>query len=811
MSVLRNIAIQNDKKNKTRSILIIIAIVLTTLLLTVIASSCYGMIKNNKEQAGNYYGAYHGMYGNVTESQIEEMELRSEFLKIGRMAYAGEVQSDQDISFYWIDDKVETMINLDQSLEEGHMPTKENEIAANKSFFKKLGIENPKIGDNVLLESRIDNKSKFSKKTFVISGFIKEIETGITQKSYMAYVSQDFYNEQVKEENRLYNAYFLLGEEVKLNSENAKTLIQDLAEKCGIDKKQATDNRYYIMWSTDPGIETIVGGIFLICCVVFFSVVVIYNIFQVGIVQKIQEYGKIKALGATKKQLKKIVLMEGMFLALIAIPIGLLLGCLVGSAVFSWIVEQGNTINPTLGTLDKNIISIPILIGAAIIAVLTVRIALEKPMRMVAKISSVEAMRFQGNYSKKQSIRKGHKQVNVKTMTMANLSMNKRRTIGTIMTMGLSCVLFVVMANYLGNMDMERDARGAVEYGQFVIELNYSLNDEAYPENNLDSILKEDPLGNEIVEQIKQIEGVTEVRTRKQIVLKKTNPKESSPFGMSSVAVLNREDFDKAKENGTIVGNLDYEKASKENGLIYGMSYFMEDYGYSIGQTLDVTLENGASSSDYKGIIQGAFGRAQGTWIITEDTYEQLGLKEGGNGWIWVDCKEEDSNTVKTELEAILSSKEHVEIGTYEDALKTSRISFGVMRLICYSFVCIIGFIGFMNLANTMIINIITRKQEIGMLQAIGMTNRQVNRMLQMEGIVFTLGTVLVSILIGVPAGYGIFQYGKGHGWTGLYQYHFPWAELLGMIIVVGALQIVLSFILSRNIRKESVMNRIRY
>lgn len=811
MGVLRNIAIQNDKKNKTRSILIIIAIVLTTLLLTVIASSCYGMIKNNKEQAGSYYGAYHGMYGNVTENQIQEMELRSEFLKIGRMAYAGEVQSDQDISFYWVDDKVETMVNLDQSLEEGHMPTKENEIAANKSFFKKLGVENPKIGDKVLLESRIDNKSKFSKKIFVISGFIKEIETGITQKSYMAYVSQDFYNGQVKEENRLYNAYFLLGEEVKLNSENAKTLIQDLAEKCGIDKKQATDNRYYIMWSTDPGIETIVGGIFLICCVVFFSVVVIYNIFQVGIVQKIQEYGKIKALGATKKQLKKIVLMEGMFLALIAIPIGLLLGCLVGSTVFSWIVEQGNTINPTLGTLDKNIISIPILIGVAMIAVLTVRIALEKPMHMVAKISSVEAMRFQGNYSKKQSIRKGHKQVNVKTMTMANLSMSKRRTIGTIMTMGLSCVLFVVMANYLGNMDMERDARGAVEYGQFVIELNYSLNDEAYPENNLDSILKEDPLGNEIVERIKQIEGVTEVKTRKRIVLKETNPKESSPLGMSSVAVLNREDFDKAKENGTIVGNLDYEKASKENGLIYGMGYFMKDYGYSIGQTLNVTLENGASSSDYKGIIQGAFGHAQGTWIITEDTYEQLGLKEGGNGWIWVDCKEEDRNTVKTELEAILSSKEHVEIGTYEDALKTSRISFGVMRLICYSFVCIIGFIGFMNLANTMIINIITRKQEIGMLQAIGMTNQQVNRMLQMEGIVFTLGTVLVSILIGVPAGYGIFQYGKGHGWTGLYQYHFPWAELLGMIIVVGALQIILSFILSKNIRKESVMNRIRY
>ena len=47
----------------------------------------------------------------------------------------------------------------------------------------------------------------------------------------------------------------------------------------------------------------------------------------------------------------------------------------------------------------------------------------------------------------------------------------------TIVTMGLSCVLFVVVANCLGNMDEEYEARKNVEYGRFQIELQYSNED----------------------------------------------------------------------------------------------------------------------------------------------------------------------------------------------------------------------------------------------------------------------------------------------------------------------------------------------
>lgn len=74
-----------------------------------------------------------------------------------------------------------------------------------------------------------------------------------------------------------------------------------------------------------------------------------------------------------------------------------------------------------------------------------------------------------------------------------------------------------------------------------------------------------------------------------------------------------------------------------------------------------------------------------------------------------------------------------------------------MMKLGCYLFMAIVGLIGFMNLANTMIINITTKKQEYGVLQAVGMTNKQLNLSLQIQGLIFTVGTICVALAAGLP------------------------------------------------------------
>ena len=82
---------------------------------------------------------------------------------------------------------------------------------------------------------------------------------------------------------------------------------------------------------------------------------------------------------------------------------------------------------------------------------------------------------------------------------------------------------------------------------------------------------------------------------------------------------------------------------------------------------------------------------------------------------------------------------------TYHAQLQYAEYTSRMMKLGCYLFMAIVGLIGFMNLANTMIINITTKKQEYGVLQAVGMTNKQLNLSLQIQGLFFTVGTICVA------------------------------------------------------------------
>ena len=88
---------------------------------------------------------------------------------------------------------------------------------------------------------------------------------------------------------------------------NIDSVIKQIAAACGIEEKNVIVNDLYLQWVLQPSYETIAVCGILILAIVLFSVVVIYNIFQVGIANKIQEYGKIKALGATKKQMKQLI------------------------------------------------------------------------------------------------------------------------------------------------------------------------------------------------------------------------------------------------------------------------------------------------------------------------------------------------------------------------------------------------------------------------------------------------------------------------------------------------------------------------
>ena len=449
--------------------------------------------------------------------------------------------------------------NKEYELKEGKYPEKMQEIAAGRAFFSEMGYDDVKVGDTVTLDYRAGMRSEYKPEEFVVSGILYDRDEYTIEASYVAFGSQEFYDEHVAENDRQYNIYFTLNDSANVSMNNIEPVIKQIAASCGIEEKNVIINDFYLQWILQPSYEMIaVCGIRFLQ--LYFSLLWSYNIFQVGIANKIQEYGKIKALGATKKQMKQLIFREGIFLTIFSIPVGLLLGFLIAKCGFNWLVEQGNLVSTGTGSMGVQnqqvpLFSLPVMLLCIFVSFLTVALALRKPMKIVSRISPIEATRYLENAeTHKKGKRNGRKNVTVFSMAMANITGNPKRTIGTILTMGFSCSLFVIISNYVGNIDTEYEARRYINHGQFELQLDYSAEyDERYPENNLDTILTDNPLNDSLIEEIKSIPGVTDVMTR-EIVSVNLN---GTRF---PAAVVSKKDFDFMRQDGDI-GSMDYDQA----------------------------------------------------------------------------------------------------------------------------------------------------------------------------------------------------------------------------------------------------------
>ena len=566
MKTISRIAYSNDKRNRTRSILIMMAICLTTMLLVIISTVGNGVIHLQKSQAASSYGSNYGLFIAADGTQLKEVERRAEISDIGIMCTEGILKGNENGGFVSADETVRKMLPYNQEyvLKEGTYPEKAQEIAAGRAFFDAVGYHDVKVGDTVTLEYRSGMQSEYAPVEFTVSGILYDRDEYTIEASYVVFGSQDFYNERVAEGDRQYNIYFTLSDSANVSMNNVAPVIKEIADSCGIDQKNVIINDLYLQWVLQPSYEMIVVCGTLILGIVLFSVVVIYNIFQVGIAQKVQEYGKIKALGATRKQMKQLIFREGILLAVPSIPLGLLFGFLIAKVSFNWLVEQGNLVSSGIKNHQVPLFSLTIMLICIFVSFLTVVLALRKPMKIVSRISPIEATRYlDGSKTQKQGRRKGRKDVTVFSMAMANVTGNPKRTIATILTMGLSCVLFVIISNYVGNIDTEHEARIAINHGQFELQLDYSQNyDEAYPENNLDTILQNNPLNDSLIKEIKSIPGVTDVLTR-EIVSADLN---GTKF---PVAIVNQEDFEMMRGDGDI-GSMDYAQAVKNGDVFFG-------------------------------------------------------------------------------------------------------------------------------------------------------------------------------------------------------------------------------------------------
>lgn len=538
-----------------------------------------------------------------------------------------------------------------------------------------------------------------------------------------------------------------------------------------------------------------------IVLVIFTGYLIIYNIFQISVSGDIRFYGLLKAIGVTPTQLRRIIRQQALLLCLVGIPAGLLLGYCVG-AVLTPIVLASTT----LGTASVTISASPVIFaGSAVFALATVLFSCAKPGRIASGVSPVEATKYTENLQTRKKSR-ATRGAQVHQMAFGNLGRNKSKTFLVVVSLALSVVLLNVLYTFVGGFDMERYLNKQI-CADFIVSstdyFRYERSSELISEDTIEQIRSNTRQtvagsGYKLSGYDAQIYMSEEAwrdtysryynSAQLEEIFSKKEKKGGKVAHSAQIEGLDAALFEKLR---VIDGDLS--PMLSEDDSTIAISVYTDDYGNvenpdfypTIGDTITVTYLdevqlidsrtgepcNEDTPEEYLDTYIAASRDVDYTVCALVDVPYSMGFRYSNLGYaavLPVEVLQRDSRQTVIPLfylfdtpdeaaeqaaEGYLSELTAGDLSTlmYESK-ETTRAEFKQfqsMFLLLGGVLCgIIGLVGVLNFFNAIMTSILSRLREFAVLQAVGMTNRQLKAMLIYEGMLYALGSIIISLVL---------------------------------------------------------------
>lgn len=796
MNTITNLAKSGVKSNKAKSILIILTIMLTTCLLTAIGIICGNWMESNLQNAIDRSGKQHVIFRRTTPDEIAKLSNHIDIEELEIVKTVGSYKKDEvQLQLQFAQPKNGTYINA-PALKEGKFPEGENEILLAEGYMTALGKSEPKVGDTVeityesnkAIQNHEENTEK--RREFIVSGIYASSEANIEKKIFGGVISKDYFIKEEYINDSTFTTYGRFNNEEDLDLYQVELKLEEFMKSFGLSKYNIVINKDYLN-AMKPDMTVITSAIVIALLIVFSSIIVIYSIFYIAIVNKVQEYGKLRAVGATKKQIRKLILKEGMFLSLIAIPLGLLLGYVIGDLIICKIIIQ----IPQEGKY-----TIPVLIMALVASFITVLISILKPMRIASRISPVEAMRYDNDDNAKKKHRKGYEEMSVAKLTKANLSRNRKRSIITLTSLTLSGILFITASTIMSAINADTMTEGHMGDAKFNLSLSsYSLDSN---DDNYLNLRGGNPL-TEYIDMVKGFDGVKDVKIHESTLIKYIDTDE-----WYDVGAINKEN-EKSKTNEIVAGEINLEKLKNEKGIILNHGYTAEVYGIKVGDKISFEIIDGDKKSVKEFEIMAITNGHGSSFLIHEDVYNEIFTMDT-NSSAAIIIEDSKYDEIKPRIKEIENQNPFIRASYYDEVHANNILAVGATKLMAYALVIVIGIIGFINLINTMITSIVTRRKELGMLQAIGLSNKQFISMIQREGLFYTLTTLGITLTLGNTIAYIAYLAFKNSG-ASYAAYSYPMIPTIILIVATLGAQLILAYLVSKSFNKQSLVDRVRY
>ena len=468
-AIIKKLAKKSVKFDRKKNLFCLIAIIVAVSMVMMSLLTVQNIIHQNQTEVEELH---QGIFFDITENNKEKILSEEDVKSVGLSCNIQNIKyNSKELSLIYYDD---TMFELVSNFE-GKYPQNKNEIAVTDAFFTSES-KSPKLNSKVKLN--INGRTE----EFIVVGILLDENT----TTFPIFVSKSKCQEL--RGNDLLNGYVWLENADTLSKDEATEILSQISENTGLNNWTISGYYDYVNAQISFSNYLIYGIIALILFLA--SALVIYSIFYISVGQKVAEYGQLRTIGASKKQIYKIVLKEGYMLA---IP-GIIIGCIIGSIISYCLQSKGWSF----------LASILSLLGACIFGLLLVYISVHKPAKIASNVSPISALKNQVeivNYRK-------HKSHNITPLYLAKISLsrNRKKSLLTILSMSLCGIIFFLSASYQSSFNAESMARSwDMRYGDFKISVDLENDSE-----DLDSILRKEYFS-DYVTQVKNMEGVQEV------------------------------------------------------------------------------------------------------------------------------------------------------------------------------------------------------------------------------------------------------------------------------------------------------------
>ena len=867
-AVIKKLANRSFRSNKMRNVIAVIAIALTTFLFTAVLTIGMGANGTLEYSMAKLMGSSaDALVQGLSEEQFQQLKRNAMFEKVGCWIPV-EIMTNTNRRVAEVDYADQTQLEIRMlTPRTGSAPQKANEVLVSANILKDLNIEE-KIGAEIPVELKVRQSDQVYHFDMVVSG----IYDTPNEKSESVIVSKAFLEENAEMMNDIAQGRVGCGiytaDVVMRDNYMVKDRISELVRNIGgnpddVNAANAVRVAPNPIVSNESGLMMwLVAGVFGILFM-FCGYLLIYNVFEIAVTNDIRQYGLLRTVGTTSQQIKRLVNRQALYLFLIGTPLGLFFGTLLGRSILPVALQifavdfSGGNIE--VGTLPY----LGIIAGAILFSGLTVYISTRKSVKKASRVSPIEAIRYVEQDAVSIKRKKTNTGAVIPRMAKANLQRNKRRTVFIVISLTLSIVLLNSVFIFSGSFDeatyVQKQTRS--DFAVYNPDIQAAWGDEfghscTVSEKSVEEIEQQPGVMNEVRLYRNTFEddhiacdwgpsfsidntnkyayvlpdslnlGWTE-DGEDYAALTADNLPLGNVYGFSE-NLLNKMDIIEGESDVSVLkeklwngNNVILVSHYNDKGNLSGGADNIYYFGLSVGDTIQF-YENGAPTEEFTVIAKAAVTSNEMTLTGGGDN---ITTDVGGPKIYMSENKFKEIYETPTLYGFLFDVEEQYQQDMENYLMRDTDVSYNsittlkadvlgiknVVLLVGGMIGAVFALVGLINFINLVMTNIVTRRHEFATMQSIGMTNRQLRKMMISESFSYVLLAGIVGTLVAVTLGMTLLRAFVENGPTSMMMtFQITLLPALIMLVLFLVLAFIVPVVALRLLNNRSVVERLR-